>query len=277
MNNYDANYLATIAGETISVCENGQYRNDFGDVVNISMSIKNAKDSTINIPPGVQVPGVVVVGKNPVVNNFRTKFYCVNMTAIAVAKKFRNENVCVLNFANAKKPGGNFLIGSPSQEEFICRCTALYPCIAKSPMYDYAIGKGDGEYSDYAIYSPDVPVFRDDNYSFTEEPNFCSFVTCAAPNYNDNCFSSVDHTEAMRNRVKRVLDIMACKGHTHIVLGAWGCGSFGHNPDNVARIFNDALNLGHKGVFSVVVFAIFDSSKTQNTIKSFEKFFKQQD
>lgn len=141
-------------------------------------------------------------------------------------------------------------------------------------MYSRYKEGGDGSYSDYAIYSPDVPVFRNDNYDFLEEPFFCSFLTCAAPNYNENCFSSTDHTKTMKNRINRILRIMANKVNDHIILGAWGCGSFGHNPQTVAELFHELLTTSYRGVFDLVVFAILDYSNDKNCIKSFKKTFK---
>jgi uncharacterized protein (TIGR02452 family) len=37
-------------------------------------------------------------------------------------------------------------------------------------------------YTDYAIYSPDVPVIRADDGTLLAEPYLCSFITCPAVN-----------------------------------------------------------------------------------------------
>ena len=42
----------------------------------------------------------------------------------------------------------------------------------------------DAMYSAYAIYSPDVPVFRDDEGTLLDKPFLCSFITLPAPNAN---------------------------------------------------------------------------------------------
>ncbi len=41
----------------------------------------------------------------------------------------QGKKVCVLNFASATNPGGGVVNGSSAQEECICRCTTLYPCL----------------------------------------------------------------------------------------------------------------------------------------------------
>ena len=48
----------------------------------------------------------------------------------------QGKKVCVLNFASATNPGGGVVNGSSAQEECICRCTTLYPCLNIKPMWN---------------------------------------------------------------------------------------------------------------------------------------------
>ena len=162
--------LVNIAEETISICNDGWYKNSKGESVNVSLAIKNSQEETFSLAPGMVFPNSVFVDKQ-----LKTKFHILDMETLRAARQFSKEDVCVLNFASAKKPGGNFLSGAIGQEENICRCSGLYSCISKSPMYCYDLMTKDGTYSDYMIYSPDVPVFRDGSYNLLEEPYFCSF------------------------------------------------------------------------------------------------------
>ena len=61
-------------------------------------------------------------------------------------------NVAVLNMASPIRPGGGFLDGANSQEEFLCARTTLFPSLWDS---FYRLPEVGG------IYTPDVLVFRD--------------------------------------------------------------------------------------------------------------------
>ena len=60
----------------------------------------------------------------------------------------------------------------------------------------------------------------------------------------------------MRDRLFHALSIFAKHGCSDIVLGAFGCGVHGNNPEMVAILFKEMLNDEFKGIFKNVVFAI---------------------
>ena len=47
----------------------------------------------------------------------------------------QSKKVCVLNFASATNPGGGVVNGSSAQEECLCRCTTLYPCLKEESLW----------------------------------------------------------------------------------------------------------------------------------------------
>jgi uncharacterized protein (TIGR02452 family) len=58
------------------------------------------------------------------------------------------------------------------------------------------------------------------------------------------------------------------------LLGAWGCGVFQNDPAMVADAFGQWLESPRfQGCFDRVTFAIYDSSKSQETLKAFEARF----
>lgn len=77
--------------------------------------------------------------------------------------------VAALNFASATHPGGGFLSGARAQEESIARSSGLFACLEGREMYSWHRSRLDAMYSDWIIYSPDVPVFRTDDGELLEE------------------------------------------------------------------------------------------------------------
>jgi len=97
--------------------------------------------------------------------------------------------VGVLNSASGTTPGGRFLKGTLSQEDCLCRASLLYSCVSQ-PKF-----QSDGRFygknrslrygsSNCLIFSPDVPVIREDNVEgrLLDSYEKVSFVTLPAPN-----------------------------------------------------------------------------------------------
>jgi uncharacterized protein (TIGR02452 family) len=152
--------------------------------------------------------------------------------------------VAILNFASASKPGGGFLNGRQAQEEAIARASALYPSLTRhGEMYEFGRADRNPLYSDYMIYSPDVPFFRDDSGQLLEQPFCVSVITAAAPNAKE-C-NTETHRRAirgtMKNRLRKVIYLAVEHGHRVLLLGAFGCGVFGNDPNEVATIEKELL------------------------------------
>ncbi|MET0495555.1 MAG: TIGR02452 family protein [Actinoplanes sp.] len=119
---------------------------------------------------------------------------------------------------------------------------ALYPCLrAAGDFYAHHRAHPELTYTDQVIYSPGVPVFRDDKGRLLTEAYPVTFLTSVAPN-----LGAIRRTQpelaaqvpaVLRRRAARVLAVAAAHGHRRIVLGAWGCGVFGNDPATVAEAF----------------------------------------
>jgi len=85
--------------------------------------------------------------------------------------------------------------------------------------------RADLRYSDRVIWSPAVPVFRDDQGHLLDEPYTTSFLTAAAPNRgaiaSNQPENLPDVPATLRRRARRVLTVAAAHGHRSLVLGAW--------------------------------------------------------
>lgn len=260
---------AEVARDTVEILAAGRYTNCPGAKVVIRHLVEAAMNGTVGYPPDAPLPHVVPSER-------RTVFEVVNDTALAAARRLVAEGFApvALNFASAKHPGGGFLNGARAQEESLCRASALYECINGHAMYRHHATPGGGFYTNYAIYSPAVPVFKDDDGNRLDEPYLCAFVT--APAVNAGAIRDAERPlvrDEMEKRVDKVLAIMAGHGHDAAVLGAWGCGVFKNDPEEVAELFAQALRGHFAGVFAKVVFAVLDSDG--ETIRPFEERFSQ--
>ena len=142
-------------------------------------------------------------------------------------------------------------------------------------MYGHHSGDRGGLYSDYAVYSPGVPVIRDDDGKLLDAYYLCSFVTAPAVNVGATRDRSRDAIRAeMARRVRKVLAIAAGHGHDAVVLGAWGCGVFRNDPEEIAELFREALGGEFHGAFARVAFAVLDSSADGHFIGPFERRFR---
>lgn len=188
-----------------------------------------------------------------------------------------HNDVLALNFASAKNAGGGFLGGSQAQEESLARSTGLYPCLLEAPDY-YAINRQTKScfYTDHMIYSPQVPLLKDDAGRYQPTLQTASFVTAPAVNTG-----VVRQREAgrlpevavvMKRRIAKVLAIAWKHEHANLVLGAWGCGVFQNNPAEIAQYFHEVLETDFKDVFETVVFAIY--AKQERFIKPFQQWFE---
>ena len=127
--------------------------------------------------------------------------------------------------------------------------------------------------TDWAIYSPDVPVFRSDAGDQLDEPWQLSFVTSAAP-YAPRVGQPASG-DLLEKRIHRVLAIASAYGFENLVLGAWGCGAFANDPCRTATDFRAALVGEFSGHFANVVFAITDWSTERKYLGPFREVFSE--
>ena len=239
------NKLQKIAEETIAAIDAEKYKNPSGKNVSlkslIDFSVRKSKlyrpSETEEIIKALDTTRHLSAGPEIVVTR---------ESSLEAAARLQGERPCLLNFASAKHPGGGFLGGASAQEESIARSSALYPTLIRHPEF-YEENKRSqkdniGLYLDYAIYSPDVPVFMNDEGDLLEQPYLTSVLTSPAPNryaiFNDEDNKMNDDQEdtmeikieeTLNRRMNQVLSIMALYGHRTIILGAWGCGIFGND------------------------------------------------
>ncbi len=211
----------------------------------------------------------------------------------------KNQKVCVLNFASATNPGGGVKKGSSAQEECLCRCSTLYPCISDGGVRNefhnrhrsmLSLGKLNALYNDDCIYTPEVLVFKSDIATPRTMPEKewyrVDVITCAAPNLRlkpSNYVNPDSGREAVRirnsdlkaihaKRTKRILDIAKANGIETMILGAFGCGAFQNPPEIVAAGICEAVKQ-HRKDFRTIEFAVFCPPGKTNNYDAFRKVF----
>lgn len=263
---------AQLGEQTRSILAERHYIDGTGNVVELGELLDRAISGTRSYPADHAVRPEWA-GSHQTVISVRNESTLVAARRLAEA----GERPVALNFASAKHPGGGWMSGARAQEETLARASGLVACIAGDPMYARNAALGDALYTDDAIYSPDVPVFRDDAGTLLPRPYLCAFIT--APAVNTGVVLERDRSRraevrtTMARRVARVLGIAALHEHTALVLGAWGCGVFRNDPVEVAELFAAALAGPFRGTFAEVVFAVLDSSPERRFIRPFEQAF----
>ncbi len=271
---------AAIAQETVRALEDGFYTLATGERVEIAAALHAAKSNTRLYRPNdfPEPPGPVARRSES------TRFEVTNETTLHAARRLVNEQpprkVLALNFASAKNPGGGFRGGSQAQEESLARASGLYACLMTQwEYYETNRASGTSLYTDHMIYSPDVPVFRNDNDGLLDAPFPVSILTVPAANagaIRTNEPGGLSRLEpVMRQRTSRLLSVAAEQGDRTLVLGAWGCGVFRNDPVQVAAWFAECLKAGgpFENVFDHVAFAVLDSSPDLSTLTAFEDEF----
>ncbi len=255
--------LRQIAAETLEIVQAGGYRPSSGAWVDIAVSAAAAVAGTRMHLPAEPLPSVGSESV-PVVE-------VSNESTLAGGRRL-GPGTAVLVFASARNPGGGFHTGARAQEEDMARASALHACLTTAPeFYAHHRREPDLRYSDRVIYSPDVPVFRDDSGALLDQPYGLSMITAAAPNLSAILTNQPDIAvtvpAVVRARCERVLEVAAAHGCRRLVLGAWGCGVFGNDPTVVATAFVGALRRVER--FDHVVFAVLDHSPAEATYGAF--------
>lgn len=164
-----------------------------------------------------------------------------------------NERLAALNFASFRNPGGMYMEGSSAQEESLCHHSNLYSALSNRDDY-YRANRyllHDGVYATRGLYTPDVYFFNPDdenvqncNINPDTDTAICDVITLAAPNHKAAVNHGVDEDtfyRAMIDRVDAIISVAAQMNVNVLILGAYGCGVFGWNPEEVADIFFDRI------------------------------------
>lgn len=191
--------------------------------------------------------------------------------------------------------------GSNAQEECLCRCSTLYPCLNRREMWDgfygthreqLRTGELNALYNDDCIYTPGVVVFKTDTplpaMMLENDWRSVDVITCAAPNLRAKpanrmnpgggqkpvSISNQELKQLHAKRARRIFQIAALKGADVLILGAFGCGAFQNPPEVVCEGILEALE-EYQYCFQTVEFAVYCPPRDLKNYNAFQKQCKQ--
>lgn len=253
-----------IAEDTLAILETGYYTSPGGKRIDIASTQAQAETGTRLYTPS---DSDLMLQEQSFLRSDKlaTRISVINETTLNAVRALvaeGAEDVLCLNFASARNPGGGFLGGSQAQEESIARASGLYKCQLTTPAY-YEVNRATKScvYTDHMIYSPAVPIIKDEAGNNLEELVTCAVITAPAVNTgvvkNREPERMAEIEQIMKRRISKVLGIALENLHRNIVLGAWGCGVFQNDPKDIARYFREVLAGPFQGQFERIVFAIY--------------------
>ena len=282
MNTSPRNLRAQNAQQTLDIIEKGFYEIN-NQTISLAESLKISLTHTTLYTPDSFAPVFAQAEALLASKQIKTRINIQNTTTMAAAQALADgqTHLGCLNFASAKNPGGGFLGGAQAQEESLARASTLYPTQMKyfSQMYEYNRKQNTYLYSDYMIFSPDVLFFKDDQDNLLETPYKMDVLTSPAVNIGamkqNRPQEQALAREVMMARLDKILSIFVVHGVENLVLGAWGCGVFQNDPQDVAEYFAHFLieNGKYAQYFNNITFAVLARGKETKNIEAFESVF----
>ncbi len=250
-----------------------------------TLTIKRAKTAKASIPPVVDLPPLAQQPKNAV-----TLVKFANETILATARALVLEGhrdlvlerhgdlvlerhcALVLKFANGVELTG-LLRGATTQEEMHCRTSASSATIFNDPIHDFHRTNTPPASNDWAILSPNVPVFCDDEGMEYDKRCSPRFLTCAPP--YAPAIGRWGAEPMLCERIHRFLDVVQADEYDSASLGVWGCGVFANDPLQTAKNFRDSHEGEFAAAFQRTVFGIADWPTQQSYFHQFCDVFSE--
>jgi uncharacterized protein (TIGR02452 family) len=248
---------AEIAQENVAIFAARSYTSASGSRVDLSSAIEHCVQTQRTFNPQTSF------GNPPPPGPHAASIEVTQETTTAASHRLVVDlglRTAALNFANCLHVGGGFLSGAIAQEEAVCRSSVLYSLLSEQPeMYVESRKRKNGYlFRDYIIFSPDVPVIRDDQCDLIDRWFPVSFITAAAPDLRHRAIAPHRVHAALDSRIRKIVQCAVQHRAQAIVLGAFGCGAFRNDPTDVAQIFKKVLiDEMFVTYFEKVVFAVY--------------------
>ncbi len=263
---------ATMCRETQAITARGWYTNAHGTQVDIRAARDAATQGQV-----VYRPGVTPMMSAPRHAQVHTFVYNQTTLAVAEARVMQGFRVAILNLASAVSPGGGWLNGSQAQEESLARASTLVHSLRDDEFYFDTSHHRNPFYNDTVIVSPTVPFFRHHDGQFIDTPWHADVITSAAVHANAVHRYMPDRVGEiglhMQYRTQKVFQVATTLDADILILGAWGCGAFGNNPEDIAQIMDDMMDVVDMRRFVAIDFAVADMYDPPLNYQAFMRYF----
>ena len=262
----DEQVVASITNATKQIIEHGVYINADGDDVYIEDAQHHARTGTTVFKPTDAIPATRA--KYPELYSFVH-----NQTTLAVAHERHKlgYRVAIVNCSTLTDP---FLTASRFYRESVIRSSSLAYCI---DGVSFGSAQWDEFRDDTIVVTSQVPIFRTHEGDLLRAPWNADIVTAAPVHTGGVHLRQPDRLAeiplAMARRAERLVDAAAGTLANVLVIGAWGCGDHGNDPELVATVLRIALERPAARSFAIVDVAAADVETNTPLYNVFAKYF----
>lgn len=184
-----------------------------------------------------------------------TETYVVTSFAPEAIYRDGKGKTAVVDPVSFTRPGGAYLDGSFGPEQILCADSNLFEVLSDiaaeyhQKNRDYRRGM---LFTDRALYLPEVTFLRGG------EVRPVDVIAVAEPlraRALENHRSERECDNALRDRIETLLRIAAANEVETLVVGAFGCGRQGYDPEAVIALFKAWIE-AHPGAIGRIVFAV---------------------
>lgn len=194
-----------------------------------------------------------------------------------------NQKIAILNLANRQQAGGVGLAPyGGSQEEYLVRRSNLAWGLDSRFACEQAHHQLSQIRKEEKLFEPfqhHIPYFgavvsRNVEFIDQEQPDYFDVISAAAPDmrkgsdeysYLQKLFSTnrkAAQHQILKDKIRAIFEAALAENIENLVLGAFGCGCFQNDTQEVATIFSELLQSdSYKNQFHRITFAITEKSK----------------
>lgn len=182
------------------------------------------------------------------------------LDTVQAAKELLDDglNPVILNMANRHLPAAGCMRGNTQEENLFGRSNMMNYHLPA--FYPLNLSRGEGIYLSKAVF------IRDPIGKLLPERDHVkvSSISMAYPDLNSEKYNEEVAETLMISLLYQAQQL----GHDSVVLGAWGCGAFRHNPVVVSNLFKKIINKYFQKSFKKLVFAITGSKKNLHAFQT---------